>query len=136
MSAEAFIDTNVWVYAHLEQAREPRCARALELVERPVRYTVSAQILGEYSSAMLRNGVSDTRIRANVAAMSARCDVRDVTGDIVLRAWEIRLRYKLSWWDSQLLASALDAGCEVLYSEDLQDGLLVETRLRVVNPFR
>lgn len=136
MSAEAFIDTNIWVYAHLQQAGEPRCEAALQLIQRPARYTVSAQVLGEYSQVMLRNRVGSAHIRANLQAMVARCEVRDVTSTTVARAWEIRESYGLAWWDSQLLASALEAGCDVFYSEDLQAGLLIEKRLRVVNPLQ
>lgn len=50
------------------------------------------------------------------------------------KAWEIEDRFQLSWWDSLVIASALESGCRLLLSEDLQHGLVIEN-LRVANPF-
>ncbi|MDP3217965.1 MAG: hypothetical protein Q8S73_27920, partial [Deltaproteobacteria bacterium] len=50
-------------------------------------------------------------------------------------AFEIRERYRFSWWDSLIVASALETECEQLYTEDLQHGQIIEDRLRIVNPF-
>jgi predicted nucleic acid-binding protein len=44
-------------------------------------------------------------------------------------------RYQYSYFDSLILASALEAGCQILYSEDLQDGQRIENQLTIVNPF-
>ena len=44
-------------------------------------------------------------------------------------------RYGLSVWDASVVASALEADCDTLWSEDMQDGLVVSGRLRVRNPF-
>jgi predicted nucleic acid-binding protein len=44
-------------------------------------------------------------------------------------------RYKFSFCDSVIVASALHAGCTVLYSEDLQDGQVIDKQLRITNPF-
>jgi predicted nucleic acid-binding protein len=45
-------------------------------------------------------------------------------------------RYRLSTFDAMIAASALHAGCDTLWSEDMQDGMVFEEGLRVVNPFR
>ena len=50
-------------------------------------------------------------------------------------AFNIRQKYNISYWDSLVIASALQSGCDTLYSEDMQDGLILENGLRVVNPF-
>ena len=44
-------------------------------------------------------------------------------------------RYKFSFYDSVIAASALHAGCKILYSEDLQDGQVIDKQLRITNPF-
>jgi predicted nucleic acid-binding protein len=44
-------------------------------------------------------------------------------------------RYGLSTYDSMIVASALQAECDTLWSEDMQDGMLIDGRLRIVNPF-
>jgi predicted nucleic acid-binding protein len=53
-----------------------------------------------------------------------------------LPAGRLARRYTLSHWDALIVAAALTARCDLLYSEDLQDGLVVDGRLTVVNPFR
>jgi predicted nucleic acid-binding protein len=53
----------------------------------------------------------------------------------LLSASELRASHHFSFWDSLIIASALDAGCRVLYSEDLQAGQMLRGKLRVVNPF-
>ncbi len=55
--------------------------------------------------------------------------------EILLKASELRMKYSLSFWDSLIVASALAANAEILYSEDMQNGLLIENKLRIINPF-
>ncbi len=134
MSAKGFVDTNIWVYAHLQQAKEKRCALALALVQQPSQFTVSTQVMGEYYHTMLRNGVKDVVVQSNLNIMIAVCDVRDVTRAVLARAWEVRTRYGFSYWDSQIVASALEAGCALMFSENMQAGQVIDSRLTVVNP--
>ena len=51
------------------------------------------------------------------------------------RGLEIAKKYGFSIYDSMIVATALQGECDTLYSEDMQDGLLIEGRLRIVNPF-
>jgi len=74
---------------------------------------------------------------------SARDDVRDlrawlpsvITHDTITTAWDLEDRYALSWWDSLIVASAIELGCDRLLTEDLDDGHEYD-RLVVTNPFR
>ncbi len=54
----------------------------------------------------------------------------------VIKATQIRRRYKLSHYDSAIAATALENNCRTLYSEDLQHGLLIEKKFKVIDPFR
>lgn len=58
-----------------------------------------------------------------------------VTAETIREAIRLAALYQLSHWDSLIVAAALLADCEILYSEDLQHQQLFEKRLRVVNPF-
>jgi predicted nucleic acid-binding protein len=62
--------------------------------------------------------------------------VAPVSSATIDSAVEIKSKYRLSIWDSLIVASALGAGCETLYTEDLQDGQIFERTLKSVNPFR
>ena len=54
----------------------------------------------------------------------------------MLAASELREAYSLSYWDSLIVATALEAGAAILYSEDMQDGLWINAQLQIINPFR
>jgi predicted nucleic acid-binding protein len=61
--------------------------------------------------------------------------VRAITVEIHEAGIALAERYRLSVYDGMIAGAALDADCDVLWSEDMQDGLLIEGRLRVRNPF-
>ena len=65
----------------------------------------------------------------------AACDVASVTPAITDLAMTIGERYQTSHWDSLIVAAALAEDCDILYSEDMQDGQVFEGRLTVINPF-
>ena len=56
--------------------------------------------------------------------------------NIILRASELRTQYSFSFWDSLIVASALASEANILYSEDMQDGLIISNQLTLINPFR
>ncbi len=70
-----------------------------------------------------------------LAMLKVTCRVEIVTPATMLRALDISGRYGLSWFDSLIVASALEAGCDSLYTEDLQHGQVLEAKLTVTNPF-
>jgi len=52
------------------------------------------------------------------------------------KALSIAQRYKYSYWDSLIIASALENECKILYTEDMQDGQIIEEKLKIENPFK
>lgn len=133
MSA-AFLDTNILIYAHLKVEGDPRCPRAYRFLKTSTRFVLSTQVVAEYSARLIRQKLPDKDIYDNVEALLAHYDVRDVSALTVRTAWGVRQRHGFSYWDSQIVASALEAGCNTLYTEDLQHGQIVEERLTLVNP--
>jgi len=65
----------------------------------------------------------------------SRTAVRSLTQDTVEKAAKVAIRYQLSHWDALIVASALLADCDALYSEDLQHGQILDDKLKVINPF-
>jgi len=62
-------------------------------------------------------------------------DVRDLTPTIHEAALDIAERYGYSFYDSMILAAAINAGCSLVYTEDLQSGQHIKDSLLIVNPF-
>ncbi|MFA7503737.1 MAG: PIN domain-containing protein [Burkholderiaceae bacterium] len=130
----AFLDTNILIYAHLQVEDDPRCERAYRFLRTSTRFVLSTQVIAEYSARMIRQKLSDAHIYGNVEALLTYYDVRDVSSSTLRTAWGVRQRYGFAYRDSQIVASALEAGCDTLYTEDLQHGQVIEKRLTLVNP--
>lgn len=132
MIVRAFADTNVAVYCL--DADSIRRVKALAVMRsRPV---ISVQVVNEFLSVLLRQGrlPRETVIRLARILMN-RCEVMSVTRQTVETALYLGDRYQVSHWDSLIIAVALAAGCDTLFSEDLQHGQIFNGQLTVVNPF-
>ena len=79
-------------------------------------------------------GQNEAFIRELVSSFYSKYAVVSLDENVLLKASDLRSRYSLSFWDSMIVAAAVEASCAVLYSEDMQDGLLVDQSLRIVNP--
>jgi predicted nucleic acid-binding protein len=80
-------------------------------------------------------GFDEARIRELIEAFFEKYAVIELEQETLSAASDLRQRYGLSFWDSLIVASALQAQVAVLYSEDLQHGQVFEGGLRIVNPF-
>ncbi len=132
MTARDFLDTNVLVHAFTPDSAKASVAEAL-LADAPL---ISVQGLNELVNVLRRKRVFEWHeIELVTAAVRGLCRVQAQTQDTHRLALELVQRYRLAWWDSLQLASALEAGADSFWSEDLQHGQLFEQRLRVCNPF-
>lgn len=135
-AGSAFVDTNIWVYAHLKVPGDARHERALALLQRGVDLVISPQVVAEYYGVMLRNAQTDAWIQANLRAMFARTRLQPANAALLSTALAMRNRYGFSFWDCQIAAAALLSGCATLLTEDLQHGQVLGDGLRVVDPLR
>jgi predicted nucleic acid-binding protein len=130
MSVE-FADTNVVLYL-LDVG--PKADRAEAVLAKGPR--ISVQVLNEtLVNCRRKAGMNWEESGAFLAGVQALCPVEDLTLQTHEVGRALAERYGLSIYDAMIVASALMAGCTTLWSEDMQDGLVVEGRLRVVNPF-
>jgi predicted nucleic acid-binding protein len=134
MPARAFLDTNVLIYALAEN--EPRSAIAEELLE--AGGVVSVQVLNEFTAvARKKLLLSWAEIAEAIDAFLTFCPSPvPISLELHGAARAIAERYGYSVYDALVIAAALEAGCAVLYSEDLQDGQRIDGRITICNPFR
>ena len=134
MNAEFFLDTNILLYAASTAAAEkPKREVARELLGRDGA-GFSVQVLAEFfvNATSKFKLPEDTVIRILESLESY--PVLPVTEAVFWSALAIRKRYQISYWDSAIIAAAIELRCDTLYSEDLNHGQVYEG-LRVVNPF-
>jgi len=133
MSGRAFFDTNVLVY--IVGQKDDRTAKAEALVANGG--VVSVQVLNELASVSHRKlGMSWEEIGGALAAIRDLCPApTPLTLDTHDAGLRIAAKYGFPVYDALIAAAALEAHCTTLYSEDFQDGQLLEGRLTVRNPF-
>ena len=135
-----FLDTNIFVYAFL--ASEPRKrAKAVELIEACLgsgRGSISYRVVQEFANVARKKfatSLSTTDCKAFIdAAMQPLNRVASSTA-LIHTALDLQDELKYSFYDCVMLAAALQAGANTLYTEDLQHWQLVRGVLRIVNPF-
>lgn len=131
--AERFVDTNVLLY--LLSADATKADRVEETLAAGV--TISVQILNEFAAVALRKlGMTIAEVRDALEPITAICKVVPITVDIHKRGLRVAERYRFSIYDALIIAAALDAGCSTLYTEDLQDGQVIDDVLTIRNPFQ
>jgi predicted nucleic acid-binding protein len=79
--------------------------------------------------------MSGEEIREVLTPIRAVCEIEPLTVEAHDLGLQIAQGYGLSFYDAMIVASALRAGCSTLYSEDLQDGQVIEKQLTIRNPF-
>ena len=130
--AETFFDTNVLLC--LLSADNAKADRAEELLANGD--VIGVQVLNECAAVGSRKlGMSWSEITEALDPVRAICKIEPVTLATHDRAIATAGRYGYSIYDATIVASALMAGCKTLYSEDLQEGHVVEKRLTIRNPF-
>ncbi len=135
-SGSTFFDSNVLVYLYERRQLEAKTARAQLAVDNTPVGVVSTQVLAEFCNVALRK----LRIDA-VDVFQSLTDIRRAffvytnTAETIEEAVTLQKRYGYSFYDSLILSAALHAGCDTLYSEDLQHNQIIEGRLRILNPF-
>lgn len=130
-----FIDANIWLYAFIAADDAAKTARAGALI-RSSRPVVSIQVINEVCVNLLRRGIfSEDAMPTLIDSFFATSDVIHPNQLMLVEASKLREQYSLSFWDSQIVASALQAGSSVLHTEDMQHGLIVHGRLAISNPF-
>jgi len=131
--ARIFLDTNIVIYAFTD---DPRAARAEKLLAEGAE--LSAQVLNEFTNAARRKlGYDWGLVEEALAAIGALArKIHPINLETHSTALSLAQRFGFSFYDALIVAAALIARCDILHSEDMQDGLVIEDRLRIVNPFR
>ncbi len=139
MNARFFLDTNIFVYT-FDSTAPAKARRAQELIREGIetrRGVVSFQVIQEFFNVALRRfavpmAVSDAEQYLSTV-FRPLCAVQSSQG-LYAEAIQLNSRFGLSWYDSVIVAAALEAECAVLYSEDFQSGQTFGP-LKVANPF-
>ncbi|MDX2181607.1 MAG: PIN domain-containing protein [Bryobacteraceae bacterium] len=133
----SFLDTNVLLYSIGRSPKESRKReRALELLEDDSA-ALSIQVLQEFyvqATRATRKDALPPELAAGLIEAWSRFRVQEMTFSILRAAVRIHRTHRLSFWDGSIVAAAVALGCDRIYTEDLNDGQVIEG-VEIVNPF-
>ncbi len=128
----SFIDTNVLIYLASAESRKADVVERL-LQDTPV---ISVQVLNEIANVARRKmGLSWSETRDFLSLIQALTKIEPLTRETHELGVDLSERYQLSVYDGMIVAAGLLGDCDILWSEDMQDGMLIAESIRITNPF-
>lgn len=121
---KAFVDTNILVYIYFGDLQKRKAAYS---ALRDYSCSISVQVAMEFCSVCTRKlGYTPGDARKSLAEIRQHCAMRPVTAATIDRAIDMQSRYGYSFYDSVMVASALEHGCRYLLSEDMKHRQTIE----------
>ncbi len=137
MKDKIFIDTNVLIYAYTEKEIEKQNTALKILYSNRKNIVISTQIVNEFSSVLIRKyKVKPDILFPRVKEFFTLFNVALIHYSTIEKAFNLIQKYNFSYYDSLIVSSALENKCSVLYSEDMHHGIVVENKLKIINPFK
>ncbi len=139
MSADFFLDTNILIYdlEAKDPLKQPIATGLLQEALRKGTGLISFQVVQECLNVAIQKARQPLTLveaeRYLNTVLSPLCGVHASTG-LYQKALILKERWRYSFYDSLIIAAALSASCDTLYTEDLQHGQIIEG-LKIINPF-
>ena len=131
--SNVFLDSNIVLYAlDIDEAKR---ASAWDLLfNKPY---ISVQVLNECSSILNRKKkLQPETIEEVLGNLLAFVTVQPIDVATVQLAWQLQAKYRYAYYDSLIIAAALESGSTTLFSEDMQHGQVIEDKLTIIDPFK
>ena len=129
-----FVDSNIWLYALIASQDKAKSARARQVIQSG-NLCLSTQVINEVCRNLIKQaGMAEADIQKLIESFYSKYLVALISREVMLKASALRVRHQFSFWDSQIVAAALSVSAEVLYTEDMDTALVVEHKLKIVNP--
>ena len=137
MKDKIFIDTNVLIYAYTEKEIKKQNTALKILYSNRKNIVISTQIVNEFSSVLIRKyKVKPDILFPRVKEFFTLFNVALIHYSTIEKAFDLIQKYNFSYYDSLIVSLALENECSILYSEDMHHGLIVENKLKIINPFK
>ncbi|NWF99318.1 MAG: PIN domain-containing protein [Nitrospirae bacterium] len=137
MNDKIFIDTNLWIYLYADASDREKTQKISGLIDKHFEdINISTQVLGEVFNVLTKKALKEKEeARQMILDLVSNFSVAEILQPSVMKAIDLSILYGYSYWDSLILATAIDNGCSILYTEDMQDGQVVDGKLKILNPF-
>ncbi|SDG48076.1 Predicted nucleic acid-binding protein, contains PIN domain [Dyadobacter soli] len=134
MNERVFLDSNILIYSYSSTELKKQNAARMLVAEN--ESFISTQVLNELCNILLKKfGYGQLEAKHAVEENCTNNSLFTIQRETVLQACEIAARYKFSFYDSLIVSAALQCGCGILFTEDMQDGQVIDDQLLIRNPF-
>jgi len=132
MKDKIFIDTNILLY--LYDIDSDKKKKAKDILK--ANHNISTQVLNEFSNISIKKiKISTEDLDINLRKIIEKTTLFNFDEETIRFAIKMQNQYRFQYYDSLIIATALENGCNILYSEDMQHNQRVET-LTIINPFK
>ena len=136
MPVNVFVDSNIWLYALIQNNGDDKHQQAANFLLQLDCPVINSQVIREICSNLKKKtSMPEEQLRVLIHGWYQDCKIVHSNASQHLLASHLRNSYSFSYWDSLIVAVALDAGCTTLFSEDMQHGQKIENQLTIINPF-
>jgi predicted nucleic acid-binding protein len=134
MNVKSFFDTNVILYSY-SSIIDYKSITAQQIINSS-QAIISTQVMQEMCNVLIKKFKYDEiAVSKTLFEMNKNFLVKINNVETIINALRIHFKYQLSYYDSLIIASALQNECSVLYSEDLHHNQKIENSLTIINPF-
>jgi len=134
MRDKVFLDTNIFIYYQRSDCPEKQNITKNLLANNDC--VASTQVLNEISNILTKKYPKlENEIELLLRDITEYCIIVTISTKLIFKALKLHFRYKFSFFDSLMVVAALEANCSIFYSEDMQDGQVIENSLTIKNPF-
>ncbi len=137
MHDKVFLDTNILLYAY--SVDEPlKQSAAIGVIDKfDNSAIISIQVINEIANILLKKfKLSPEDVENVLLELNSAFNIVDFNIATQIKALRLKTKYNLQYYDSLIIATAIENNCTTLYSEDMQDGLIIEDKLTIINPFK
>ena len=134
MKDKIFIDTNILLYAYSTEKNKQELAQ--NIINTNNNIYISKQVINETINILIKKFKLNIKDIINVVKeLEKEFIILDFDIQIQLNALKLKQNYNLQFYDALIVLTALKNSCTILYSEDMQDKLVIEKKLKIINPF-
>ena len=134
MKDKIFIDTNILLYAYSTEKNKQEIAQ--NIINTNNNIYISKQVINETINILIKKFKLNIKDIINVVKKKKKeFIILDFDIQTQLNALKLKQNYNLQFYDALIVSTALKNSCTILYSEDMQDKLVIEKKLKIINPF-
>lgn len=134
MKGRIFLDTNIILYSYSKTELEKSEVANSLIFE--TKNLISNQVTNETINILYKKyNLTSQQIEDVILELDDNFEICNFTIKTQVKALRIKEKYKYQYYDSLIIATALESGCSILYSEDMQHNQIIENKLTIINPF-